>query len=69
MAKKYFCDKCDIEINILADDFDDLFDENLSLFEDKLSIIKPYLCNKCNKGYTKIIKKTNKEIKEFLMEK
>ena len=69
MAKKFFCDKCGIEINTLADGFDALFDEGLSLFEDKLSIIKPYLCNKCNKEYIRIIKKTNKEIKEFLMEK
>lgn len=68
MVKKCFCDKCGIEVNSSSDSFDDLFNEGVSLFEDEPLIIQPHLCSNCNKGYVKIIKRTNKEIEDYLQE-
>ncbi len=70
MVKKHFCDKCGKEINNLSSaDFDDMFNSVSSEFGNESSIIQPQLCNKCEKGYNKIVDETNKRIKDYLKEK
>ena len=65
MAKKYFCDKCGKELE--GDQFEEVFEEIGESFGfNKNSLIAPQLCRSCKKGYERIIKETNKKIKEYL---
>lgn len=69
MAKKYICDRCEREtIPPEEDDFEEIF-ESIGFGESqKHSLLKPLLCEKCQKGYDKIILNTNNEIKSYLNE-
>lgn len=71
MVERTFCDRCDVEIEDSPfDDFEKIFDSTASEFLNKEpKILEPHLCRKCNKGYEKIIKVTNKEIERYLEEK
>ena len=70
MVKKVFCDRCGEELKGFEneDEFQDLFDkfDSKEFFGSKSPILKPHLCLSCEKGYSKIIKDTNRKIKEFL---
>lgn len=71
MTKKYYCDRCEKEIDSPeGNEFNDFFKDvegRLSL--DKEIIEEPELCGKCQKGYNKIVKETNKQIDRYLKEK
>ena len=66
MVKKHFCDRCGNELNKSFDEFDELFNDVSSGFGKKSLITNPDLCNKCEKGYEKIINETNKKISGYL---
>lgn len=68
MVKKHFCDKCGKDINIQSDDFDNVFNSVSSEFGEKSPITQPELCDKCLKGYRKIIAEANKKIASYLRE-
>ena len=70
MAKKYICDRCEREtIPPEEDDFGEIF-ESIGFGESqKHSLLKPLLCEKCQKGYDRILSDTNKKIKNYLSEK
>ena len=70
MVKKYLCDKCGKDMEGLIDQMDEFQEtwENMGgkeLIGEDL-VLKPHLCIKCQKGYNKIIRQTNKEIKKYL---
>lgn len=73
MVNKTFCDRCGKELEGFEneDEFGDIFgnEEFGEAFGFKSPVLKPQLCLKCQKGYDKIIKNTNKQIKRFLKEK
>lgn len=63
MVRKYYCDKCGEKIDKEEDVIDGIFESF------GVSMNKPELCDKCFKGYKKIIDRTNKEIKEWIKSK
>lgn len=71
MVKKVFCDRCQKEIKpdglIEVNEFEEKFRELYDSFEGKES--KPHLCNKCQKGYEKIVSKCEKELKDYIKKK
>ncbi len=69
MVKKYFCDRCEQEIDKESDDFEDMFNQVSSSFREEIKVINPQLCLICEIGYNKIIKETNKNIKDYLKRK
>ncbi len=69
MVEKHFCDRCGKGIDIQSDDFYNLFNSVSSAIEKvgkESQITQPQLCRKCEKGYKKIIKETNKKIADYL---
>jgi len=67
MVKKHFCDKCGKEINnVSSNDFDEMFNSVSSRFGGETPVLQPQLCEKCEKGYNKIIDETNNKIKDYL---
>ena len=66
--KKFYCDKCGDELKGI-DEWEDVFSEVQEAFDGRSRLLQPQICYKCDKGYNKIIKGTNKRIKSWLKEK
>jgi|TARA_Y100000310_G_scaffold70252_1_gene65834 hypothetical protein len=75
MVKKAFCDRCGIELKEEEPhltDFNEIFESVNDSFNEPLDgkegLLKAQLCWDCSKGYEKIVKETNKKIKEYIKE-
>ena len=76
MAKITFCDRCAIEIRRVNkdgandefndEDFNGIFENLDGMLDNLMRVQKFHLCDKCLKGYNKIINNANKEISNFM---
>ncbi len=66
MVTKHYCDKCGKGIDAQKDEFEEAFNMVSLEVEEEIKINKPELCEKCLKGYKKIIAEINKKIADYI---